>query len=300
MANSFYVFTALTGGTSGALDDLIHTNISDGDIALVTIKSTEKKYIMYYDSSSSTAEDTSADQVVVQPDSNSGNGRWIQVTQDEMLWNNTSKILETISTGIQAAVAAFDIKTSGGEDGITINNNGAVEVFHNNTKVLNTTTEGVETVGGVKFPATQNASSDANTLDDYEEGTWTPTAADAASGGNTGTTGTGTYTKIGRLVFASGYLGNIDTSGMTSSNAFHIQGLPIASLAGIDITIGNSMWDTLNFNATNSHVVSAVIASESAIRFFEIRDNSTERSVLVSDLTTGTSDVWFNITYITS
>ena len=24
------------------------------------------------------------------------------------------------------------------------------------------------------FPATQNASSDVNTLDDYEEGTWTP------------------------------------------------------------------------------------------------------------------------------
>lgn len=28
---------------------------------------------------------------------------------------------------------------------------------------------------GIKFPATQSASSDANTLDDYEEGTWTPT-----------------------------------------------------------------------------------------------------------------------------
>ena len=28
---------------------------------------------------------------------------------------------------------------------------------------------------GIAFPATQNASSDANTLDDYEEGTWTPT-----------------------------------------------------------------------------------------------------------------------------
>jgi len=29
--------------------------------------------------------------------------------------------------------------------------------------------------GQIKFPATQNSSADANTLDDYEEGTWTPT-----------------------------------------------------------------------------------------------------------------------------
>jgi len=51
---------------------------------------------------------------------------------------------------------------------------------------------------GITFPATQSASSDANTLDDYEEGTWTPTL--------TGTNLTSLslsyayYTKIGRLV----------------------------------------------------------------------------------------------------
>jgi hypothetical protein len=49
--------------------------------------------------------------------------------------------------------------------------------------------------GQIKFPATQNASSNANTLDDYEEGTFTPTGI-----GQTFTTVTGTYTKIGRAV----------------------------------------------------------------------------------------------------
>ena len=51
---------------------------------------------------------------------------------------------------------------------------------------------------GISFPATQSASSDANTLDDYEEGTWTPTPD-----GNftyTDSVFTGNYTKIGRLV----------------------------------------------------------------------------------------------------
>jgi hypothetical protein len=54
---------------------------------------------------------------------------------------------------------------------------------------------------GITFPATQSASSDANTLDDYEEGTWTPTLID--NGFNNGATlssATGTYTKIGRCV----------------------------------------------------------------------------------------------------
>ena len=58
---------------------------------------------------------------------------------------------------------------------------------------------------GITFPATQSASSDANTLDDYEEGTWTPTFD--TSGGNTFTqSGTGIYTKIGRNVTASGFV----------------------------------------------------------------------------------------------
>ena len=56
-------------------------------------------------------------------------------------------------------------------------------------------------IGQIKFPATQNASSDANTLDDYEEGTFTPTVNFAlASVGLTYTSRTGVYTKIGRAV----------------------------------------------------------------------------------------------------
>ena len=49
---------------------------------------------------------------------------------------------------------------------------------------------------GISFPATQSASSDANTLDDYEEGTWTPTVGGTA----TYTDRYGYYTKVGNLV----------------------------------------------------------------------------------------------------
>jgi hypothetical protein len=57
------------------------------------------------------------------------------------------------------------------------------------------------TGGQIVFPATQNASANANTLDDYEEGTWTPTIT-AGSGTFTTTSASGTYTKIGNRVFA--------------------------------------------------------------------------------------------------
>jgi hypothetical protein len=52
------------------------------------------------------------------------------------------------------------------------------------------------TGGQLVFPATQAGSSGANTLDDYEEGIWTP----AVGGTTTYTTQTGQYTKIGRQV----------------------------------------------------------------------------------------------------
>lgn len=58
--------------------------------------------------------------------------------------------------------------------------------------------------GQIKFPAAQNASADANTLDDYEEGTWTPTfGGNTTAGSATYSQQTGKYTKVGRLVTAS-------------------------------------------------------------------------------------------------
>jgi hypothetical protein len=58
---------------------------------------------------------------------------------------------------------------------------------------------------GITFPATQSASTDANTLDDYEEGTWT---CGITTGGGSITMNTsfdtGAYTKVGRLVTITG------------------------------------------------------------------------------------------------
>ena len=67
---------------------------------------------------------------------------------------------------------------------------------------------------GISFPATQSASSDANTLDDYEEGTWTTTTG-AATNLSGLTLQQARYTKVGRLVTIDGYFESTITSANT-------------------------------------------------------------------------------------
>ena len=88
-------------------------------------------------------------------------------------------------------------------DGIHTWNNGAGgELMRLNTTgnlVLKGGTAGANGVG-VTFPATQVASSDANCLDDYEEGTFVPTISAGAGTPTTTTVNLAKYTKIGRIV----------------------------------------------------------------------------------------------------
>lgn len=91
--------------------------------------------------------------------------------------------------------------------------------------------------GQIKFPATQNASADANTLDDYEEGTWTPVDASAASLTFTNYSGNCLYTKIGRLVTASF---RIVWPSTVSSAATAINGLPYACSSTTDAVYGGT------------------------------------------------------------
>jgi hypothetical protein len=65
--------------------------------------------------------------------------------------------------------------------------------------VVTKDTNGIISVNGVQFPATQSPSANANTLDDYEEGTWTPANATVAL-----STALGSYTKIGNTILLRG------------------------------------------------------------------------------------------------
>jgi hypothetical protein len=86
---------------------------------------------------------------------------------------------------------------------------------------------GIVTANGIKFPATQVASADVNTLDDYEEGTWTPSLFfGGVSGVTTYALRNGTYTKIGNTVTVRGYFSIATKSAATGVAG--LEGLPFA------------------------------------------------------------------------
>jgi len=80
---------------------------------------------------------------------------------------------------------------------------------------------------GITFPAAQVASSNAKTLDDYEEGTYNPTLT--ADTGTFTYTSTGTYTKIGRLVY---FAASISVTGGSGTGLAYIS-VPFTSSSDI-------------------------------------------------------------------
>jgi len=131
----------------------------------------------------------------------------------------------------ESGVRSWNLKATGGNLAVTSGDlNG--EVFMSNVLGVSQ---------GIKFPSSQFSSSNANTLDDYEEGTWDPTIL--------GTTGDGTatysfrqarYTKIGRLVFI-----DLDLSwnSFTGTGDLQVGNLPFTAAA---VPGGN-----MNYSSTN-------------------------------------------------
>jgi hypothetical protein len=99
---------------------------------------------------------------------------------------------------------------------------------------------------GIAFPATQSASSDANTLDDYEEGTWTPSVFGLTTAGTTTfTIQEGKYTKIGNVVTITI---NVGWSNATGTGALAIGAFPFTVSAYSSFSIYNN---GLTFNASS-------------------------------------------------
>ena len=121
--------------------------------------------------------------------------------------------------------------------------------------------------GQIRFPATQNASSNANTLDDYERGTFTPGVT--FGGGNTGLTYTfqaGRYTKIGNTVY---YQVGIDINSKGSSTGhMRITNLPFNSANVSYGSFACSAW-TFNFTGLTGAISPAVLENTNEIVLYQ-------------------------------
>ena len=132
---------------------------------------------------------------------------------------------------------------------------------------------------GITFPATQSASSDVNTLDDYEEGTWTPNQGFGLTVVGTFSS-TGKYTKIGRVVTVQG-----------SFSATSI------AVNGNNVMCSNLPFPNMNVSASN-FIGGASNSSLSALINVWVDQPATSMYAVSS--MAGTSGIYFTVTYFTT
>ena len=123
---------------------------------------------------------------------------------------------------------------------------------------------------GIQFPASQAASANANTLDDYEEGTWTPTVL-SLSGSISSYTASGKYTKIGNVV-TLWYFITISNTG-TASGKLQIYGAPFT--ANYETSIAQPASVTRESSSTGNIYFTYIIGGDTIL----FMQNSTNGAV---------------------
>lgn len=188
-----------------------------------------------------------------------------------------------ITLGDAAGVDDLNIKDSGGSTVMTVTSDGNISTFG----------------GQLAFPATQNASSDSNTLDDYEEGTFTPEVTFATPGDLSVTYSIqgGRYTKIGRLVTIQITIVTSVFTHTTASGNMQITGLPFAHAAGTPNSVGATFVSRINKTNFTQHTGS-IGGGTSIIEILSFGNNQATSTVSAADSVSGSTFRFdFNCSY---
>ena len=154
------------------------------------------------------------------------------------------------------------------------------------------TTLGVISGGQIPFPATQNPSSNANTLDDYEEGTWTPvlTAATPGDLSVVYSVQLGYYTKIGRMVFVNYDVTTSTWTHTTAAGNISITGLPFTSSAGITWRglVRGGGWTKAGY----TQLLSSILAGGTTVTIAATGSGAAPLNLAITDTPTGTQQTY--------
>ena len=135
---------------------------------------------------------------------------------------------------------------------------------------------------GINFPDTQVASSDVNTLDDYEEGTWTPVFTDGSNDFTMVANQNGRYTKIGRVVHFEAECGS-SSIGSASGNLL-LKGLPFTSANNTsESSCSIGFLRSFNYTSGGLELHAFVLGNTTTISFCVSRDDTTEVLAQCSD-----------------
>jgi hypothetical protein len=144
---------------------------------------------------------------------------------------------------------------------------------------------------GVDFGATGDGTgaNQAELLDDYEEGTWTP----SLTNGTSATVANARYTKIGQMVYAGAYLSSVSIP--NNSSVTFIAGLPFTVAGSNAYHAGGSITYLGAFNITSFHMLSPTPNAGGTNLYFHRGDGS--NSQVVNSQLTGLTSIIFSVIY---
>ena len=141
----------------------------------------------------------------------------------------------------------------------------------------------------IVFPGTNVVSTSANTLDDYEEGAWTPACPNVTVAGSEGK-----YTKVGRLVTVTGYLNGTNLSSLSGSVEMRITGFPFTSTMDTTFPYFTRYLDA----PTNTiNTVGYYANGRTYSVFYFMTDHGAYSSAAVNAFHNTSNDLYFGVTY---
>ena len=149
------------------------------------------------------------------------------------------------------------------------------------------------TGGQITFPATAVPSADANCLDDYEEGTWTPTI----TGVSTYTTQNAVYTKIGKFVTVYGEIDATDPGGLA---AFDIASLPFTIQSTVVCYPVGNVFPVLGWTSNATALILQGTPGNTKARVYWLSNGATNYNNITSSDLAATFNVEFSLSYIST
>ena len=213
---------------------------------------------------------------------------------------NITGNLSITNTGNNTIVNSDNITFQSGDQGETIArflDDGACELWHDNTKQCETSANGLAFPSGkgIDFSADGNVGGmTSELLDDYEEGTWTPSYSDGSSYIDTGSSNF-QYIKIGNLVHL---WGNIRTDGSATGVAnFYAQSLPFSSknsvsYAPIGSLSGDNGWSE---DLSDSNLICQMSHNSTNLKFYK-NSGDTVGSITLNNIGPN-ANILFSINY---
>jgi len=158
------------------------------------------------------------------------------------------------------------------------------------------------TSGALAYPATAIASANANTLDDYQEGVWTPGIADSNNDGSgesqTYNIQRGYYTRVGDICHAFYYLGVTSIGTLTTGDQARIVGWPFPSINATQFSSA-SIMQGITLNLPGAYSVVGLMIDNAAFLLLTLWDatSGTTALSLAEFYTSGAAELRGVLTY---